>query len=86
MNDNQFRTQISLQASDVNTRNGFINNYIAPNLSRHNGNWGGGGGGGGLNTTRASGVNLTNEYLDNYQNTNTPTVSFREDVNADFYA
>ena len=37
-NDNQFRTQNSLQASDVNTTNGFINNYIAPNVSRHNGN------------------------------------------------
>ena len=32
LNDNQFRTQNSLQASDVNTTNGFINNYIAPNV------------------------------------------------------
>ena len=38
------------------------------------------------NTTRVSGVNHTNEYLDNYQNTNTPTVRFRDDVNAHFYA
>ena len=74
-------SQNSLQASDVNTTNGFINNYIAPNLSRHNGNWEGT-----QNTTRASGVNLTSEYLDNYQNTNTPTVRFRGDANADFCA
>ena len=39
MNDNQYRIQISLQASDVNKTNGFINNYIVPNVSRHNGNW-----------------------------------------------
>ena len=31
-------------------------------------------------------MNLGNEYLDNYQNTDTPTVRFRDDINADFYA
>ena len=80
LNDNQFRTQNSLQASDANTTNGFLSNYLPPNVSRPDGNWEGT-----QNITRVSGVDLTNEYLDNYQITN-PTVRFRDDVNADFYA
>ena len=39
LNDNQFRTQNTLQASDANTTNCFLSDYLAPNVSRPNGNW-----------------------------------------------